>query len=1032
MKPRAMVLVVCLSVGAISMCGCASTLAEKVRKLEQARASKSKVEQALSDNKQDFEREERLYQLDLAKTKDECDFIEKEEQRTIGELKDQLDLAQNDYDNARAKSKDSRVANEAKYLADLGEKLDTARRAYLQEVAKAEKQVADAELKDNRECELQKKNRDDAEEKYHSGMAELNDKAEDEQEALDAIYKVIGDDLEKVEHSVRKWGKVNVSDFALLVNKGQFDLKYSMPAADYVGKARKGFSASESTSDISSLRMALGVQATMQPPAVPGGGGSEKGTKAPASSEGPTGGSSGEAQSAATFDQTTSAAAPYGGSTGGSSGEAQSTGISKKDASTSASPAGSTSGSGTQTQAGGKRTRASGSDNLAVSERTAMTTGLNDKLAELVMSQLANPSESTNGKVLFGVFQVTCQPGSENWKDYIADVCVTLEYAYDDGISNVKYSHKWGRQLWYKPAVLAVLPLMASQSMDLSASQSNQTQLALTLAAMFAAQPGTKAQADLLAEYARQQSLAMRSRTVVPTVTTYTDGFNFGFQIYPAFQAVEDPAAAFARGANVLQPICFPAVVVLRMEKTDFEETKWNYLVAHVHARWIPTRGRWLSNYKVWNFLLGWLENLVKADAPPDPGERLALAKRLDDASEIMSNLEDRDYEITRRYREVLRSFPSLDSASQGISRVTELPLGDFLGEESGSQQSDELIIQGVTSSAGQNTTSSIGQKDGKMEDLVGFVNAPTVISVVSSGKTPKTPFQLNEQPAVKMVTLDGCECGFTVVSKNALTVTVPAGSFDDRNVPASTKVSHRLIITTMTGTEATSLPANIQARGLTSCGCKATSLAKDVNIRFMRTIQEPVSNPSDFGYQPSITITRDPKTGKVIGISVNGCKNSAETEELLQAVEKILLTSEAPPAPSAAAASDKGSQQGNQATANPQSTPGGATPKPNPGVASEQGGSSVTVQRDNNGNVTGIIIDADATGGSKNLKAAEATLKEAIKEVPETKPAPGAGGKKCPAPAAKKTVTTTDTTTTTTTTTQTTGGAAAVTTKAR
>ena len=693
----------------------------------------------------------------------------------------------------------------------------------------------------------------------------------------------MGKDLDKVEQSVSKWGKVGISEFALLPNKSQFALNYSMNATDYVTAARQGVSASSSSSEVDTFKAALGLAAGLQPPGGSAGSPSKQPASAPASSAGSNGGSAGQAQA------------------GGPSNQAKST--------TASSSGGSTGGSGTQTQASGKSASAPASEKLAVSERVAMTTGLNDKLAELVLNQLANPSADDNSEIFFGVFQVTCQPGSETWKDYIAEVNVALEYARPDLVSGEPdLSRKWESNAGFtSPMVLAVLPLMDSQRMDLSASRDSQTELALTLAAAYAAQPGMQAQANMLMEYVRQRDTDMKSRTAVPTITTYADGSNFEFQIYPAFQAKDNAASTRASGANVLQPVCFPAVVVLRVNKSSFDlQNPWRSLVAHVHTRWIPTRTRWISEHPYLTCALTILTlDYYQPDLPPSASDRIEIEKCLDDATERMAILTPR-YSNTGPYRDLERAIPPLISAARGVTRLCTLPVSQEFLKESDSQQSNQdtsktakLTIQGELFAAdtdaalgGQKDAASAGQREGASETLFGFVNAPTVISVESN----KPQFQSKgNQSAVKMVTLDGCPCAFTVLGKNTLTFTVPAGSFDDRVLGDPTKLTpkftpHRLTITTTTGSQSTSLPTT---------GSQQSSLSKNVNIKFVKTIAEPVSYPSEFGYKPTVTITRD-SLGKVTGITVDG--NNAigveASKELLHAIEKILLKSEATHAP--------------------------------------------------------------------------------------------------------------------------------------
>ncbi|MGO8702346.1 MAG: hypothetical protein ACLQVA_00905 [Candidatus Brocadiia bacterium] len=844
-------------------------------------------------------------QCDLAKVMALCGCDQKNYEAGLAELKRRRDESQKKFKDAQQECE--RELAKLMSPADLKNKLEDSEESYQRKVADVAYRRAKVQAEDQGALDNLKRQRVLAEKSYEENLAwnkiRIEQANEKEKCALAKICDGIGDDLDGVAESVNKWGKVGISEMALLQNNGQFSLGYSANAADYVAAARQGVSASASSAVIQSLQLALGLTGTLQPPIVSAGSNSNQSTSSTTSAGSSIGGNGVQSQSAGTSNQIASAPASSSGSTGGA-GQPQTAGTSSQttSASTSLSLSGSAGSGGSQTQAGGNNTPASSAPNLAVSERTAMTTGLNDKLAELVLSQLSNPPVSGNSLIFFGVFQVTCQPGSENWKDYIAEVDVAVEYARTDPLSGkLDLSRHWGNNVPYVvPSVLAVLPLMNSQTMDLSASRSDQTELALTLAAMAAAHPGTTAQANMLMDYVKQQNAQLNSRTAVPTVTTYADGSNFGFQIYPAYQAIENPAAAAAAragGANVLQPICFPAVVVLRVDKSDFDpQNPWDTLVTHVHTRWIPTRTSWSAEHPTWTAIFtfgGYNPFYTHANRPPSFTDRITFNNRLDDASKRMDILLACNA-VTASCRDAENTLPPLITAVRGITHTCPLPISpDFL-KKSGSQQSDQdtlktakLTIQGGPSSDSESATPEAGQNAAA---LVGFVNAPTVISVASD----KMPFQLMNQPTVKMVTLDGCLCSFNVVGKNTLTVTVPAGSFDDRPLldPKNpTKVIKHLLTLTITGAS--------QASSSTTTATTASqdnSLATNVNIQFVKTINEPVSYPTEFGYKPTITITRD-SLGKVTGIIVDPSAKM-DTETLVRILSEILLKSEATHAP--------------------------------------------------------------------------------------------------------------------------------------
>jgi hypothetical protein len=829
-----MVLVVCTSVAAISISGCAGvpTAAEtraEARELEKARLTREVVENKLNELETQGEAPEEQAQSALNDLK---------AQRILAQFVVKVKEAEKNYQDAFAKQTQPADEKAQAALVDLEKKLEEAETLYQREVTRVRMWHERAELKAQRDLANSNAKLLNVKKDYQCELAKLQDELEQdrakEQSALDKVYKGIGEDLYDVEKAVSKWGRVSISEIALLPNKGQFNLDYSIPTKDYVVRARQGVGASSSSSDIQSRTVSLDLQGTLQPPAVSAVSSSSHATNATSSPAAPTSGSGGQAPAGSASNQAKSTTASSDGSTTG----------------------------GAPTQAGGKSPSAPVPNNLTVSERTAMTTGLNDKLAEIVLNQIANPSgdlDDPDNMILFGVFQVTCQPGSETWKNYIAEVDVSLQYARDQPLDplsgGMELSRKWGNSAYSAPAILAVLPLMNSQSMDLSATQSNQTELAMTLAGIFAANPGASAQAKLLMDYIEQQNAQMKSLTAVPTVTTFTDGGNFGFQIYPAFQAMEDPASTRASSANVLLPICFPAVVILRVDKDDVADDTdpWKYVKTDVHTRWILTRSNWFYDHPIWTNVLTVGGIFGKPEFPPSFADRIALNNRLDDASERLAMLQAA-YR-TGPYRDAARSLPSLTAAERGISNTSLMHLpAEFLkesdvehsaqAEASVPPPSGRLTIKGGTCSDCKQATPA----------LTGFVNAPTVITVMLELAENNFKFaSMGGRPVVKMVTLDGCQCDYVVLGPYTLQVTVPAGSFDDSK--SDTTPQHLLTVTT-----------------------KGGSLAKPVNIKFIRKIAEPVSNPSDIGYKPTVTITRDSQE-KVTGITVDAGKPSKASE---------------------------------------------------------------------------------------------------------------------------------------------------------
>lgn len=225
-------------------------------------------------------------------------------------------------------------------------------------------------------------------------------------------------------------------------------------------------------------------------------------------------------------------------------------------------------------------------------EREVVNKAINDKIAESLMELMACPTLVTNQVLLFGVMQITCQPGQRTRKGFMAELDVSLSYGQDTADdSSVNRNHD------YFPNVLSVLPLVDNENVQLQRSDRSQIELAAALSAAFAAK-GLNAAATSLADYVKRQQSDVDTRNTVPIATTYASGSTFGFQIYPSLQAIENPGKGDSKAGTILQPITFPAVVAIAIDKADIEGMKgtkgndgstkpWNYIVADNRTRWV-------------------------------------------------------------------------------------------------------------------------------------------------------------------------------------------------------------------------------------------------------------------------------------------------------------------------------------------------------------------------------------------------------------------------------------------------------------
>ena len=219
------------------------------------------------------------------------------------------------------------------------------------------------------------------------------------------------------------------------------------------------------------------------------------------------------------------------------------------------------------------------------------------------MEYLLNPTVNSNKEsVVFGVMQATCQPGQKTRKGYVGELDVNLRYAlkgspfavFPSAITNIttiitnitttgtnitavitntttsvtNYVVLGSSNIVARtsPRVLGVLPLMDTKNLEFRNSNKSQIELALALQAAFAAK-GLTAAASLLSDYVKREQANVDTRNQNPVVTTYADNDSFGFQIYPALRAVEQPGKSSSKAGFNLEPVTFPLVVAIMVDK---------------------------------------------------------------------------------------------------------------------------------------------------------------------------------------------------------------------------------------------------------------------------------------------------------------------------------------------------------------------------------------------------------------------------------------------------------------------------------
>ena len=471
--------------------------------------------------------------------------------------------------------------------------------------------------------------------------------------------------LNDVETSLNEWGRIAVSDMDFVPNKGQFKVTFNEDVTNYVQAARSNISGDASSVQQSALYLGFLMQGTYAPPVSLGSPSAS--TNLPNQSSIPN-----QAQTAVNNF-------PPGLSLSGL--------------------------------------------NPVNDERAAMQKGINDKIAETLLEFMASPSASSNQQVVvFGVMQATCEPGQYTRQGYIAELNVSLKYARKKELPNYstslplvdpniiqgidantksviyitnrpapdmlthyiedKYSQRFfnvGTTSVYqvgqkvKPGILAVLPLMDSRNMEFRNSNQSQTELAIALSAAFAAR-GANAAANLLSDYVKRQESNTDTRNSLPVATTFTDGANFGFQLYPSLQALENPGKAGSSSGDVLEPVTFPIVVAFLVEKDQVTKNQENendpftHLVMETQTRWIPINHTLFLNKKLGD---GW--PLV---------ERLKRAKEIDDAQIELMKLYPAGAEFPqtiplsyrKQYQQLQIAMDSLRTSALSVESARPLP----------------------------------------------------------------------------------------------------------------------------------------------------------------------------------------------------------------------------------------------------------------------------------------------------------------------------------------------------------------------
>jgi hypothetical protein len=142
------------------------------------------------------------------------------------------------------------------------------------------------------------------------------------------------------------------------------------------------------------------------------------------------------------------------------------------------------------------------------------------------------------------------------------------------------------------PSIYAVLPLTDSLQFDLNSRRRRELDLAAAVAGTFVAQ-GLTGEAKMLSKFIRERDFALESASMLPIASTYTDGASFGFRIYPRPQGITKPGDPYSGPGNVLQPVSFPALVAIIMDREEVASgSDWSHFRVDTHTRWVPVEER--------------------------------------------------------------------------------------------------------------------------------------------------------------------------------------------------------------------------------------------------------------------------------------------------------------------------------------------------------------------------------------------------------------------------------------------------------
>jgi len=256
-----------------------------------------------------------------------------------------------------------------------------------------------------------------------------------------------------------------------------------------------------------------------------------------------------------------------------------------------------------------------------VSNRTAIITSAGDKAVEAIFRVLGKPNQSQQFKgraILFGIAMVSVNPGWRTRRGFAADISVQVEMGLQpvrpetralfledtdvpaalrkallrDGdapnvVSELRcvtpadhVPPEWGDQgLWKKydgpggkgeripvPLVAAVSPMTETQTLDLAASFRRRDELALRLA-LALRQAGLAGQAEVFEQFVKDRQRDIKTRNAIATVSSYSVGHMFGYQVGPRLHAIADATSNDSDAGYLLSRQTFPVLLIIGLSR---------------------------------------------------------------------------------------------------------------------------------------------------------------------------------------------------------------------------------------------------------------------------------------------------------------------------------------------------------------------------------------------------------------------------------------------------------------------------------